>query len=113
MATTATKHSDSGLSAIRWDWSLSNNDSGDAVDMHQYPDRCVTIKVNSGTPTVTLQGSNDGLSWAILTDYDGNNISFTSGTNIVGVRENTWYCRGVLGGTGTADVQLVGNGVRQ
>jgi len=116
MAIAPVKDPTSGLTRLTYTWTLASNETGTAVDMSQYPDRVVGIVVTSGTPTVTLNGSVDpdaSSSWGLLTDYDANDLSYTSGTNVKGVRENTHWCRPALSGTGAATIYLLGNGVRQ
>jgi len=61
-------------------WSgLLNTDTGAPLDWTEYADRCFQVTGTFGAAgSCTIQGSNDGVNWAPLTDPQGNNLAFTA-----------------------------------
>lgn len=58
---------------------LLNGDDGSPAQWCDYADRCVQVSGTFGTGgSVTVQGSNDGTTWATLVDPQGNNLTFTA-----------------------------------
>ena len=57
--------------------------------------------------TITLEGSNNGSNWVVLTDLQGNSISKTSAA-IEGIQEHTRYVRPKLasGGDGSTAIDI-------
>lgn len=85
---------------------LGNADVGSAIEMVEASDKSVQIIGTFGGATVALQGSNDGATWATLSDPQGNAISKTSAA-LEQVLEHTRYIRpSTSGGTGT-DVDVI------
>lgn len=80
---------------------LAGTDSGTPVSIGEYYDRSVQISGTFGGATVTIEGSNDGVSYFPLTDPQGNAISKTTG-GIEQIMELTRFVRPVVtGGTGS------------
>lgn len=91
---------DRNVHVVTWE-AMGNADTGSALEMPGSSDRSVQIAGTFGSATVVLQGSNDGVNWATLTDPQGNAISKTSAA-IEMISELTRYIRPVTsGGTGT------------
>lgn len=82
MAVKASNRSDlkTGLPAAIIGWTtLANGDTGDPVEMVDYPDKTVTITGTFGVGgSITLQGSNNNSDWFALTDPQGNAITKTA-----------------------------------
>lgn len=81
-------------------WILSEDDDGTPVEMGAYADKTVQLSGTFGGTSVALQGSNDGLVWFTLADYDGAAL-VTTANGLGGIRENTRYIRPLsTGGVG-------------
>jgi hypothetical protein len=89
-------------------WSpLLAGDTGRAVDFSEFADRSVQFAGTFGGASVSLQGSNDGVNWHVLTDTQGAPISKTSAA-LSAVAEMTRYVRpAVSGGDGTTAVAAI------
>jgi hypothetical protein len=84
-------------------WSaIGNADTGDYIEMPKASDRSVQVSGTFAGATVSIKGSNDGVSYFTLTDPQGNALAFTSG----GLDAIVEHCRFMRpessGGTGTA-----------
>lgn len=86
---------------------MGAGDSGEAFSYSAHGDRSVQITGTFGGTTVTIEGSNDGTSWFVLTDPANAAISKTSAA-LVAITEATRYIRPkATGGAGVAvDVAL-------
>jgi hypothetical protein len=86
-------------------WSgLLSTDVGDAFELPAWSDRSVQIEATFGDGTLTLQGSNDGVTFYPLTDPQGNAIAKTANA-LEQIEEITRYVRPSFSGTtGTAGV---------
>jgi hypothetical protein len=65
---------------VTWTPLTTTNRDGQPFEMPAWSDRCVQIggTFSGGAATVTLEGSNDGVTWFTLTDPQGNVISATA-----------------------------------
>jgi len=82
---------------------------GAAIPFDEWADRTVQFTGTFGAAaTVIWEGSNDGVTWATLTDPQGNNISKT-GAGIETVMEITRFARPKLlsGGDGSTDIDII------
>lgn len=79
---------------------LATGDTGQPVEMTDAQDRSIQVSGTFGTSTFTLEGSNDGTNWFVLTDPQGNNISKTAAA-LEAISEAVRYVRpNVSGGAG-------------
>lgn len=64
----------------KWEGFVASGDVGTAVLMGSYADRSVQVLGNFGASgAISIEGSNDGgTTWAVLTDPQGNALTFTS-----------------------------------
>jgi len=91
---------------VTWTGLLST-DVGSAVEGVDWADRTVQIEATFGDGTITLQGSNDGVTYYPLTDPQGNNIAKTANALEV-ISEGPRYIRPQFSGTtGTAGVVTI------
>jgi len=87
---------------------MKNGDTGDPVLGFDYSDITVQIDVVTlGTGgTIDLEGSNDGLTWQVLTDPQGGDLTFTAD----GLKQVTEACKfyrpNINGGDGTTDMNV-------
>lgn len=92
--------------------SLANGDDGDPLLMSGATDRSVQVTGVFGGGQVVVEGSNDGTTWATLTDPQGTSLSFTS-SRLKAISEATAYIRPrVVSGDGTTalNVYILGKG---
>lgn len=111
MATRANVSSWMSKRVLRTVWSgLLNGDDGAAESAGRLSDRSVQISGTFGAGgSVTIQGSNDGSTWATLRDPAGAALTFTT-ADLKEVLENTQFLRPIVtAGDGTTNltVQLV------
>lgn len=59
-------------------WALAQGDDGAMAQWTEYADRCFQVAGTFGGASVTIQGSNDTVNWAPLSDPQGNPLTFTS-----------------------------------
>lgn len=79
---------------------LATGDDGTRLEMPGSADRTAQVGGTFGGATCVIEGSNDGVNYLVLTDPQGNNLSFTS-AKIETVTEITRYIRPrVTGGSG-------------
>jgi len=84
---------------------LTENDTGEEVELPEHADLCVQITGDFGGGSVTFEGSNDGSTWAGLNDPTGTAISL-SAAGMAQVLEKPRFVRpGVPGGT-SVDVDV-------
>lgn len=106
MATTVTK-TEAGGGAYLFEWTLANGETGDAVEFVGAPDRSVQLSGTFGSGgTVVIEGSIDGLTYATLTDPQGNALSVTA-AKIEAITELVRYIRPrVTAGDGTTAIKI-------
>lgn len=92
-------------------WALGIADTGLPVDMHRWADRTVQVSGTFGGATVTIQGSNDKITWFTLNDNTGAALAVTTAVLKL-ILENPIYVRAIsAGGAGSAiTVILAGAG---
>lgn len=94
---------------LRTVWSgLLNGDDGNPESPGRLSDRSVQVSGTFGAGgSVSIQGSNDGISWSILRDPAGAPLTFTTGPDLKEILENTLYVRPVVtAGDGTTSLQV-------
>ena len=77
--------------------SLGAGDQGEPVEFSEFADRSVQFSGVFGGGAASLEGSNDGENWHVLTDTAGAPITKTSGA-ISAVTEMTRFVRPVVAG---------------
>lgn len=108
MAEQADSHLNLGEVNVTTWTALANGDTGAKVQFASHPDKTVHILGTFGSGgTVSLQGSNDGTNWVILTDPLGNAITLTA-EGLKVVMENPLYIRPIVSaGDGTTDLTVI------
>lgn len=76
---------------ISWE-NLTENDTAAPVELAPHADRSVQMTGSFGAGTVSLEGSNDGVTYAVLEDLGGSAISFST-ASLQGVGPLTRYIR--------------------
>lgn len=85
---------------------MANNDDGAPVELAQYADRSVQITGVFAGASCVIEGSNDGVNYATLTDPQGNALTLSS-AKIEAVIELVRYLRPrVTGGDGTTNLTI-------
>ena len=86
---------------------LALGDVGEAIDFSQFSDKSVQVVGTFGSGGgISLEGSNNGTDWAVLTDPQGNDLNITS-SKIEMVTEATLKVRPrVIGGDGTTGLSV-------
>jgi hypothetical protein len=89
-----------------WD-NITTADTCEPLQAAQYTDKSVQVFGTFGVGgAVAFQGSNDGANWAVLTDPQGNPLSFTS-AKIEMVSEATMLVRPVVTGDGSTSLTVL------
>lgn len=109
--TVTTTYPESQLSLATWT-ALANGNTGDSISCARWSDKTVQVKGTFGAGgSITLQGSNDGSTWATLHNAQGNAITMTAAA-IELIAENPRFIRpNVTAGDGTTalDVLILGS----
>lgn len=88
-------------------WTFTGDDTGDWVSLAEFADRSVQVVYTDGTGTITIEGSNDGVTPATLNDFEGDALTFTTAA-IKQVAEATAYIRAKSTGTGgTPNISVI------
>lgn len=87
--------------------SLLNGEAGTAVKLANYASRCVQISGTFGVGgSVSIEGSNDGTTWAVLSDSLGNALTKTAAA-LDDILENPRELRArVTAGDGTTNLKV-------
>lgn len=90
-----------------WGPLTTTNDVGDGWEWPFGADKCVQVVGTFGSGgTVKVEGTNDGTNWVVLTDPQGNALSFTA-AGIEAITENPWKIRPhVTAGDGTTSLTV-------
>ena len=95
MATITTKQvgpDNTGVITFLWETITSTNSDGQAVRVPSHTDKTVQVTGTFNGATLTLQGSNDGTTWADLTDQAGSDLDFTA-AGLAVIAENPIWIR--------------------
>jgi hypothetical protein len=85
---------------------MAQNDDGQVLELAVYTDRSVQVSGTFGGATVLLEGSNDGVTWATLTDPTSAPLSFAA-AGLKQISEIACYARARIdGGNGTTDINV-------
>ena len=88
-------------------WTLGAGETGDAVAMARYADRSIQVSGTFGGASLSIEGSLDGVTWAVLRDGEGIDLNAISDNRIKYIQEPTAYLRPVImGGDGTTAVVI-------
>ena len=91
--------------AVSVEWAaLSGNEDGASVDMTRWPDK--SVQVYGTFTSITIQGSNDGGTWATLDDQKGDPLVLVA-PGIHMVAQNTVYIRPVAVGAGAGCTVII------
>jgi hypothetical protein len=99
-----------GVVGYTFKWALGNADSGQAVNLVEFPDKSVEIVGTWGGATGVLEGSNDddgsgaAGTYTTLNDPSSNALSFTANAQKQVTEVTAWTRPRTSGGTGTAVV---------
>lgn len=96
-----------GVVQISWEGFAASADVGTAQSIAGFPDKSVQITGTfTGSPTIVIEGSNDGTNFSTLVDPQGNALSFTAAA-LEQVLEVVRFIRPRLtAGTGGADIDV-------
>lgn len=88
---------------------FSTTDTGAPAQYPQFNDKTVHVVGTLGTGgSVSLEGSNDGTNWKVLTDPQGSALTFTAVNVIEAVAECPLFIRpNVTAGDGTTDFTVI------
>lgn len=106
---TATQFGNNAGVSITWS-GLLQGDNGDLADYSSFINKTFHAFGNFGgsAATVTIQGSNDGVNWAQLSDVVGNALSLTTSKPIRRTDDIPRYVRPLIsGGDGTTNLTVI------
>lgn len=86
---------------------LSFDDDGEPVRLALYSDRSIQVTGEFGGASVTIGGSNDGITYHALTATDGSPLTLTSGALKQIVELPVWVKPRVFGGTGSTNLNII------
>lgn len=90
---------------VKWE-TVTNGDTGSAMNLGNYNDNTVTVTGTFNSETLTMQGSNDGTNWSTLTDNTGTDIALTAaGMRLIA--EAPIYIRPSFSGSSGGDVDVI------
>ena len=93
-------------SLVTWT-SVATGDTGKPVESTGFSDRSVQVTGTFGGATCTIEGSNDGSTWATLSDPAGAALTFAA-TGLKQILQITRYMRpSVAAGAGTLNINLL------
>lgn len=80
-------------------WSaLAGAESGDSATISRWQDR--TVQCTGTFTSITIQGSQDGINWGVLSDAQGVDLIITVANEVRTILENPIYIRPVSAGAG-------------
>lgn len=92
-----------------WDNMLAGDD-GEPVRLAVYSDRTIQVSGTFGGASVTIGGSNDGVTYHALADAQGNALTLTSGALKAIIELPVYLKPRVFGGDGTTALKVVMSG---
>lgn len=91
---------------VKWAAVLTGN-TGAPFENPAFSDRSVQVTGTFGGATVTIEGSNDGITWFVLTDTSAASLSFAV-AGLKQILQVARYMRPVVtGGAGSLDINLL------
>ena len=98
---------DGSVILVVWEALTSSNNNGSLVELVEWADRTVQVIGTFDSATLLLQGSNNGLIWATLSDAASSPLSFTS-AGLSEILEVPRYVRpSTSGGGGSQDIDVL------
>lgn len=91
---------------------MAANDDGQPVRLAVYSDRSIQVTGTFGGASLTIGGSNDGVTYHALTDTQGNALTLTTGALKQVVELPIYLKPRVFGGDGTTNLSVVLSGRR-
>jgi hypothetical protein len=91
-------------------WDLTADDDGEPVRLAVYSDRAVQVAGTFGGASVTIGGSNDGVTYHALTDPQGNSLTLSTGALRAIIELPIYLKPRVFGGDGTTALKVVMSG---
>lgn len=73
-------------------WNFTGSETGDPEVAPQFPVKSVQVTGTFNGATITIEGSNDGVTYAPLSDVTGTALTFTA-NGVEKISENTRYVR--------------------
>ena len=78
-ATQTTPSFDGSVVVVSWAGFATSGDVGDAQSYSNFGDKTFIVSGTfTGTPTVTIEGSNDNVNWVTLSNRQGTAMTFTA-----------------------------------
>lgn len=91
----------------RVQWTLAAGDTAEPAALARFADRAIQVSGTFGGATVTIKGSLDGITYAVLRDGEGLDLSTIADSRIKYVQEPTAYLKPeITGGDGTTAVVI-------
>ena len=94
------------VAVTTWDGLLADDD-GEPVRLAVYSDRSIQVTGTFGGASVTIGGSNDGVTYHALNDPQGNTLALTSASLRQIVELPVFLKPRVFGGDGTTNLQVI------
>jgi hypothetical protein len=94
---------------VEWT-NLTGTDTGVQMSLGDANDKSVQITGALGGGTITIEGSNNGTDWAVLSDPQGNPLVFTSSGKIEAILEAVAFLRPSFTGVTNASVFVFARG---
>jgi hypothetical protein len=101
----------SDVAVTTWDGLLADDD-GESVRLAVYSDRSIQVTGTFGGASVTIGGSNDGVTYHALTSTDGTPLTLTAGALKQIVELPIFIKPRVFGGDGTTNLKAILSGRR-
>lgn len=98
---------DASVRVVTWT-EIGQSDTTIAVQLGAFPDRSVQVVGDfSGAASLTIEGSNDGTNYEVLTDPQGDSLTFTA-AGLKAIVEIPRYIKPVLAsGDGSTDIDVI------
>lgn len=98
---------DVAVKIVTWT-EIGQSDTASPVQLGAWADRSVQVTGNfAGSASLTIEGSNDGTTYAVLTDPQGDSLTFTA-AGLKGIVEIPRYIKPVLAsGNGSTDIDVI------
>lgn len=97
------------VAVTTWD-GMAADDDGEPVRLAVYSDRAIQVAGTFGGASITIGGSNDGVTYHALTDTGGNALTLTAAALKQIVELPIYIKPRVFGGDGTTSLKVVMSG---